>query len=81
MPSHNVALSYEDYARGLQQLTPEEQVRLVELVLTNLKLVFSTPPPATTSKLTNLKPHRLIHGDPDDLVTCQVGEWTEVCNL
>ena len=70
MPSHNVALSYEDYARGLQHLTSDEQVRLVELVLTNLKLALSTPPPATTSKLANLKPHRLIHGDPDDLVTC-----------
>ena len=81
MPSHNVALSYEDYARGLQQLSPEEQVRLIELVLENLKHTISTAPPPNTSKLANLTPHRLIQGDPDDLVTFQVGEWTEACHL
>jgi hypothetical protein len=81
MPSQHVALSYEDYVRGLQDLTPEEQVRLIELALTNLKLAISTPAPAKTSKLANLKPHRLIQGDPDELVTFQAGEWTEACNL
>jgi hypothetical protein len=81
MPPHNVALSYEDYVQGLQQLSPEEQVRLVELVLENLKHAISTRPASTTSKLANLTPHRLIQGDPDDLVTFQVGEWTEACHL
>jgi hypothetical protein len=81
MSSHNIALSYEDYAYGLQQLTPAEQVRLVELVLSNLKVAMSAPAPATTLKLANLTPHHLIVGDPDELVTVQVGEWTEACNL
>jgi hypothetical protein len=81
MPSQSVALSYEDYVRGLQDLTPEEQVRLIELALTNLKLALAAPRRATTSKLANLTPHRLIHGDPDDLISVQVGEWTEPCHL
>ena len=81
MPSDSTALSYEDYARGLQQLSPEEQVRLIELVLENLKHTISTAPATKTSKLANLTPHHLIQGDPDDLITFCVGEWTEACHL
>jgi len=36
-----------------------------------LRIVLSDPP----SKLGNLKPHQTIVGDPEDLVSLEVGEW------
>ncbi|MCP4050256.1 MAG: type II toxin-antitoxin system Phd/YefM family antitoxin [bacterium] len=33
------------------------------------------------SKLSNLKPHKCIIGDPDELVEVKVAEWKELENL
>jgi signal transduction histidine kinase len=37
--------------------------------------------PKSISKLANLKKHKGIVGDPDELVQLQVGEWNESSNL
>ncbi len=81
MTGQQHSLSYHDYVQGLQLLTPEEQLSLVEVILTNLKLVMMTQHKLVASKLTNLPRRKLIVGDPDELVDLKVWEWNEPCNL
>ncbi len=69
------SLSYSDYVQGIQRLAPEEQFRLVEVILAHLQFVMRTQPESPLSKLANLKPHWLIVGDPDELVDIKVWEW------
>jgi hypothetical protein len=81
MTGQQHSLSYHDYVQGLQMLTPEEQLSLVEAILTNLKMVMRTQHKPVASKLANLTRRKLIVGDPDELVDLKVWEWNEPRNL
>ncbi|MBU4185470.1 MAG: hypothetical protein L6263_05665 [Desulfobacteraceae bacterium] len=37
MPEKNILPSYNDYVKGIRQLKPEEQLRLVEIISGSLK--------------------------------------------
>jgi hypothetical protein len=81
MAVQKVSLTYNDYIKGIQTLSPEEQLTLVEFILTNLKMVMLEKKRATGSKLAKLKPRKLVFGDPDELVNIKVWEWNEQHNL
>ena len=72
MAIQKLPLSYNDYVQGVQMLSPAEQLGVVEVILANLKMVVREKRTSSESKLANLKPHKLIIGDPDELVDIKV---------
>ena len=81
MIAKEVALSFDDYVKGIQSLTLEEQLDLIELISSNVKMTVKLEKKSSLSKLSNLKRHKLINGDPDELVNFKVWEWKEQQNL
>jgi hypothetical protein len=81
MTVKSMPLTYDDYVSGIQTLTPEEQLDLIEIISANLKTTIKKKQEKPISKLANLKRRKLINGDPDDLVDIKVWEWNEQQNL
>ena len=81
MPHKQVSLTYTDYVKGIQSLTPEEQLTLIEIISVNLKRAMRQTENTSVSKLAKLKKRHLINGDPDELVNLKVWEWKEQQNL
>ena len=81
MAAQQSALSYDDYARGIQTLTPEEQLSLIELISANLKMNMGSKARKKGLNLTRLKRRNLLTCEPDELVDLKVWEWNEPNNL
>lgn len=77
----NAPLSYNDYVKGIQTLTLEEQLDLLELIFTNVRVTMLRTAQPRMSKLAKLTPARLIVGDPEELAELKVWEWNEPQNL
>lgn len=43
MQTKRTDISYEDYAKGLQTLSAEDQLKLLELISANLRKMLKTP--------------------------------------
>jgi hypothetical protein len=81
MSSQEVSLTYTDYVKGIQSLTLEEQLTLIEIISANVKRAMRQTEKTSVSKLAKLKKRHLINGDPEELVDLKVWEWNEQQNL
>ena len=43
MQTKRTDISYEDYAKGIPKLSPEDQLKLLELISANLRKTLKTP--------------------------------------
>jgi len=43
MQTKKERLSYDDYAKGIQTLTPEDQLKLLEMISSNLRKTLKSP--------------------------------------
>ena len=69
---HNVSLTYDDYVNGIHTLTMQEQLDLLEVIFTNVRMAMIRTTQTPVSKLAKLTPAKLVVGAPDELVDVNV---------